>query len=100
MHSGLQADVVWCRGSGLSCHTIGAHNESSPIAHHALGLTRTPILLPAKGSTLVARKPTGLRVVSASTLVADKFRSWAAHTSWGWRARSYLSAVVPHGRTD
>lgn len=43
MRSGLQVDVVWCRGSGLSCHSIRAHNESSPIAHHALGLTRTPI---------------------------------------------------------
>jgi hypothetical protein len=36
MRSGLQVDVVW-----LSCHSIRAHNESSP--HRALGLTMSPI---------------------------------------------------------
>ena len=60
MRSGLQVDRVWCSGSGLSCHSIGPHNDSSPKAHHALGLTNSYLVL-AKCSTSVARKRTLLR---------------------------------------
>jgi hypothetical protein len=58
MRNGLQVDVVWYRGFGLSCHSIGAHDESSPTAHHALGLTTDSYLVRAKCSTSVARKRT------------------------------------------